>query len=692
MTKTVLIVDDDQALRRLMAARLAAAGMHVLEAGTAREGQRLVASEPVQLLVVDGLLPDARGVQWIEQLRAQGSLLPIVFISAYWRDLSTYRKLTDELGVSLVLYKPFDAERFVEKIAALLGVLPVAAHEVVHAAPSVELELDIEVHEPEEEPAPPPSTPQELPDVADLVREYRDSLPQRVTELEQLVRAVPGRASLLPEAITRAHRLRGTAGTYGFPAVSTAAGELEDLLLAVQGESESWSAAWPRLERALADARIVVGRAVSVPDADADAEPLSPEADVVLVVDEDAAFTLLVGRFVREQMMQVALASTPAEALAKAREAEPAAAIVDLHVAENRGLELVAELRALRADLPIAAVSFDDGLSARLAALRAGATLFLTKPFSHRDFVGAMRQLLSGATTMRERVLVLASEAEVLEPVLEALALDDIDARGLSACEDLFLALAEMRPDLLIVDAAAVPVPVHELLAALSLTPALRDLPVVILSDEGSKVAPLGRAVVIPRRSQPSLLVAHVKVRLLEGRLAQQRLGVDNLTGLPSRRAFLDALDVRLSEAQRTGRPLAVVVLDVDHMQALNDRWGWEFGDAVLATLAQLLAERMRNEDIRCRWGRDEFLLLLPGQGHESAERAVERLLVELAKLRVQATEEESVAVTCSVGIATFPSDGLTGAALVYAAETRLCAQRAQMATHAVREAPSQLP
>jgi diguanylate cyclase (GGDEF)-like protein len=286
-----------------------------------------------------------------------------------------------------------------------------------------------------------------------------------------------------------------------------------------------------------------------------------------------------------------------------------------------------------------------------------------------------MRQLLLGATAMRERVLVLSSESGVRDPVVHALLLDDIDGRGLSRCEDLFLSLSELRPDMLIVDAAAVPVPVHELLAALSLTPALRDLPVMILSDEGAKVASLGRAVVLPRSAEPSQLVAHVKVRLLEGRLSQQRLGVDHLTGLPSRLAFLDALDVRLSEAQRTGRPLAVVVLDVDHMQALNERWGWEFGDAVLATLAQVLAERMRNEDIRCRWGRDEFVLLLPGQGQESAERAVERLLLELAKVRVQVSDAEAVEVSCSVGIATFPNDGLTGAALVYAAETRLCAR-----------------
>jgi diguanylate cyclase (GGDEF)-like protein len=665
--------------------------MHVLEAGTAREGQRLLNSESVALMVVDGLLPDARGVQWIEQLRAQGERVPIVFISAYWRDLSTYRKLTDELGVSLVLYKPFDAERFVEKVVSELGIslepdMPELTEPKPH--PSVELELDIELLEAEEEPEQTESLPS-LPDVADLVREYRDSLPQRVTELEQLVRAVPQRASLLPEAILRAHRLRGTAGTYGFPAVSTAAGELEDLLLGVQSESESWGATWPRLERALHDARLVVGRAVSSHEGEGEEQPLPPEAEVVLVVDEDAAFTLLVGRFVREQMMQVALATTPSEALAKAREAQPAAAIVDLHVAENRGLELVSELRALRADLPIAVVSFDDGLSARLSALRAGATLFLTKPFSHRDFTAAMRQLLSGATAMRERVLVLSNELGVREPVLHALLLDDIEGRGLSLCEDLFLSLSELRPDLLIVDAQAVPVPVHELLAALSLTPTLRDLPVVILSDEGAKIAPLGRAVVLPRTSEPSLLVAHVKVRLLEGRLAQQRLGVDNLTGLPSRRAFLDALDVRLSEAQRTGRPLAVVVLDVDHMQALNDRWGWEFGDAVLATLAQVLAERMRNEDIRCRWGRDEFVLLLPGQGQESAERAVERLLLELAKVRVQVSDVEAVEVSCSVGIATFPNDGLTGAALVYAAETRLCARHSHEAVQGRESSPT---
>src|SRR5688500_10315929 len=139
MSRCVLIVDDDQALRKLMAARLSAAGVHVLEAGTAREAQRLLDGETVHLLVVDGLLPDARGVQWIGQLRASGVKLPIIFISAYWRDLTTYRKPTDELLVKLVLYKPFDAERFVEKVLAELGPLPKRASAPSVKHPSVEL-------------------------------------------------------------------------------------------------------------------------------------------------------------------------------------------------------------------------------------------------------------------------------------------------------------------------------------------------------------------------------------------------------------------------------------------------------------------------------------------------------------------------------------------------------------------------
>ena len=88
----------------------------------------------------------------------------------------------------------------------------------------------------------------------------------------------------------------------------------------------------------------------------------------------------------------------------------------------------------------------------------------------------------------------------------------------------------------------------------------------------------------------------------------------------------------------------------------------------------------MRNEDIRCRWGRDEFVLLLPGQSQESAARAVERLLLELASRRVQASEVEALSISCSVGIATFPADGLTGGALIHAAEMRLCERRAAAA------------
>src|SRR5690349_15077007 len=110
MASTILIIDDDRALRSLLALQLERAGHHVVEAGTAREGQTVLEQQQVDLAIVDGLLPDTRGVQLIARLRERDTELPVVFISAYWRDLNTYRQLTDELGVALVLYKPLDAE------------------------------------------------------------------------------------------------------------------------------------------------------------------------------------------------------------------------------------------------------------------------------------------------------------------------------------------------------------------------------------------------------------------------------------------------------------------------------------------------------------------------------------------------------------------------------------------------------
>jgi DNA-binding response OmpR family regulator/HPt (histidine-containing phosphotransfer) domain-containing protein len=288
MPSTILIIDDDRALRSLLALQLERAGHHVLEAGTAREGQTVLEQQQVDLAIVDGLLPDTRGVQLIARLRERDTELPVVFISAYWRDLSTYRRLTDELGVALVLYKPLDAERLAAKVTEIVRArrpqLEVAEQtyedmEGLRAQSEVDgLDLDIEVDEGADQDV----TPTSLPGLDDLVNEYTESLPQRIAELRDALRGAESSPEALGHALRLAHRLRGTAGTYGFEAVSAAAGEIEDSLVMVQDEGVPMHALQYRIDRALEHASLGSRRASSRPvlhivpeqgDYDEDSEP-----------------------------------------------------------------------------------------------------------------------------------------------------------------------------------------------------------------------------------------------------------------------------------------------------------------------------------------------------------------------------------------------------------------------------------
>lgn len=121
MSKTILIVEDDAVFRQsILLPLLAEQGHAVLEAGKAREAEALLDANPVDLLIVDGLLPDRTGMDFIASLRERGVQIPIIFLSAFFKDMKTYRRLT-ELGVAHVLHKPIDGEILCRKVAQLLG-------------------------------------------------------------------------------------------------------------------------------------------------------------------------------------------------------------------------------------------------------------------------------------------------------------------------------------------------------------------------------------------------------------------------------------------------------------------------------------------------------------------------------------------------------------------------------------------
>jgi diguanylate cyclase (GGDEF)-like protein len=100
----------------------------------------------------------------------------------------------------------------------------------------------------------------------------------------------------------------------------------------------------------------------------------------------------------------------------------------------------------------------------------------------------------------------------------------------------------------------------------------------------------------------------------------------DELTGLPNRRAWQELLERERRVARRTGQPLSVVMLDLDHFKAYNDHYGHQGGDRLLALAASLWRENLRETDVLARWGGEEFGLLLPGCDATCAAALVGRL------------------------------------------------------------------
>lgn len=169
------------------------------------------------------------------------------------------------------------------------------------------------------------------------------------------------------------------------------------------------------------------------------------------------------------------------------------------------------------------------------------------------------------------------------------------------------------------------------------------------------------------------LALANVRLR---DRLRDESLR-DPLTGLFNRRSLDEALTREIQRANRTGAPLAVVMLDLDHFKAFNDRYGHAAGDSALRTLGRFLPARLRATDIACRYGGEEFTVLLPETSREQAVRIAERLREEFERTPILHAGARFPPLTLSIGVATYPDDGHAAEALLDAADAALYAAKA---------------
>lgn len=151
---------------------------------------------------------------------------------------------------------------------------------------------------------------------------------------------------------------------------------------------------------------------------------------------------------------------------------------------------------------------------------------------------------------------------------------------------------------------------------------------------------------------------------------AQHLSITDGLTGIWNYRYFQMQLERDLAGAVRFRRSLSLLVIDIDHFKAVNDRWGHQRGDAILVELARRIVTHVRlNIDTLARYGGEEFVLILPESNLELARTAAERIRKEISAEPFGGEDEEPVNVTVSIGYAAYPEHGMTPQVLLHSAD-----------------------
>jgi diguanylate cyclase (GGDEF)-like protein/putative nucleotidyltransferase with HDIG domain len=179
------------------------------------------------------------------------------------------------------------------------------------------------------------------------------------------------------------------------------------------------------------------------------------------------------------------------------------------------------------------------------------------------------------------------------------------------------------------------------------------------------------------------IMTMRARVELLIARL-YDAARTDPLTGLSNRRGFRELLDLELERSRRGEGEMTVLVGDLDHFKEVNDRSGHHVGDAALRRVARALSEHKRQIDFAARVGGEEFALVLPNTTQDDAFVLAERLRCALR----DEFAGDSVPLTISFGLATYPAHGETAASLLRAADEALYAAKESGRNRTVRHSP----
>jgi diguanylate cyclase (GGDEF)-like protein len=262
-------------------------------------------------------------------------------------------------------------------------------------------------------------------------------------------------------------------------------------------------------------------------------------------------------------------------------------------------------------------------------------------------------------------VLLVDDSVDVHRLLLARLRHEQVELIGTTKSSEAVEMAKRHKPATILLDIDMPHMDGFEVLRALKDDPATNNVPVIVLSAKSGsedKVTAfdLGATDYVTKPFDLAELRARLRATLRLDhllRLLAERADVDGLTGLGNRAAFNKRWTEKVAECRRYGTPLSLALLDVDYFKRINDTYGHPAGDQVLVELARMLQSESRTPDVACRYGGEEFALIMPNTGPQEAQIVAERVRDALAS-RVWPRHPDSP-ITASVGLV--GTSGTTG-------------------------------
>jgi two-component system cell cycle response regulator len=439
----------------------------------------------------------------------------------------------------------------------------------------------------------------------------------------------------------------------------------------------------------------------------------------VLVVDDIPVNVRLLEAKLAAEYFDVVMAGSGAEALRVIAEQPPDIILLDVMMPEMDGFEVCRRIKAdtATAHIPVVMVTALSDSSDRVRGLEAGADDFLTKPVNDLALFARVRSLVRLKTVMDEwrlreetcgkfdllgaagptavdegqdaDILIVEGAGPTAERMVETLtgAGDRVTLVHQSA--DALTACRGRNFDLMIISLSINGEDGLRLCSQLRSQDDTRQVPILLVIDDFDtprlvKGFDIGANDYLVRPVDTNELVARARTQIKRRRY-QDRLRsnyerslslalTDSLTGLYNRRYTVRHLDGLMSRTRDSGKPVSVLLFDIDHFKSVNDTYGHAAGDTVLQAIGQRASANLRGTDMVARFGGEEFVVVMSDTSRELAAMVAERIreCIAIEPIQIPHSDAAGVTVTVSIGVATAGLEDVTPDDILRRADTAM--------------------